>query len=94
METPAITIQRGRGKGRDFWGIRSWLSTVCCVVTPGEDPKNGLSMSDVAILADTYPQVAQETIRGTRNHYRVLAVLEKLGCPDSLLYGQRERRAA
>ncbi|MDL2313367.1 hypothetical protein LJC36_00125 [Desulfovibrio sp. OttesenSCG-928-C14] len=81
MSNAAMAIQRGIGKGRDPWGIRKWLSQ-----TEYED-KKGLSMSDVARYSRVPPQVAQETIRGTRNHYRVLEFLEKLGCPDELLYG-------
>ena len=72
---PAATVQRGIGKGRQPWRIREYLSGI------------GKTMTDVAIAADTYPQVAQETIRGTRNHRRVLETLETLGCPKNYLYG-------
>lgn len=82
--TPAITVQRGCGKGRNPWMIRAYLSAVV------HGSKRGLSMTDVAAMAETYPQVAQETIRGTRNHKRVLTVLESLGCPREFLYGQAE----
>ncbi len=76
--TPAQIIQRGKGKGRDSWAIRAFLSA------------QGLNMSSVARLAGTYPQVAQETIRGTRNNRRVLVVLETLGCPENYLYGKEK----
>ena len=84
--TPAISIQRGKGKGRDQWKIRAFLSTLI-----GPEGKT-MSMSAVAVMAKTYPQVAQETIRGTRNHSRVLEVLEQLGCPRAYLYGEEPEK--
>ena len=72
---PAATVQRGIGKGRQPWRIREYLSGI------------GKTMTDVARTAETYPQVAQETIKGTRNHRRVLETLERLGCPREYLYG-------
>ena len=72
---PAATVQRGIGKGRQPWRIREYLSGI------------GKTMTDVARTAETYPQVAQETIRGTRNHRRVLEALETLDCPREYLYG-------
>lgn len=86
--TPAISVQRGRGKGRNPWRIREFLSGVTY------EEKEGLTMCDVARLAKVPPQVAQETIRGTRNHYRVLGVLESLGCPEELLYGRSAKTSA
>lgn len=79
--TPAHTIQRGCGKGRNPWKIREFLSSI-----PSGNGRS-VSMTTIAELAETYPQVAQETIRGTRNHKRVLRVLENLGCPVEYLYG-------
>lgn len=78
---PAQIIQRGKGKGRNPWRIREFLSTL------KKDDGSAMNMSDVARMAATWPQVAQETIRGTRNHTRVLDVLAKLGCPEEYLYG-------
>ena len=83
--TSAQVVQVGRGKGRDPWRIREFLGGII-----GPDGR-ALSMAAVAVMAKTYPQVAQETVRGTRNHGRVLRVLEKLGCPKEYLYGQPER---
>jgi hypothetical protein len=80
--TSASVIQKGIGKGRQPWQIRQYLSGL------------GLSMSDVARRATTFPQVAQETVKGIRNHRRVLAVLEDLGCPAEYLYGNGKERAA
>ncbi len=82
--TPANqTIQRGRGKGRDQWEIRKFLNGL------------GLTMTAVAKKANTYPPVVTDTLRGVRNHGRVLAVLEELGCPKELLYPlEYGRRAA
>lgn len=73
---PAQTIQRGKGKGRNPWQIRAFLSGV------------GMNMTKVAERAETWPQVVQETVRGTRNHARTLKVLEDLGCPLEYLYGK------
>jgi trimethylamine:corrinoid methyltransferase-like protein len=85
-KTPASTIQRGRGKGRDPWEIRKYLSSM------------GLTMADVAVRAETYRPVVSDTVNGIRNHARTLAVLESLGCPLELLYPleamQGEGRAA
>ena len=79
MSTPAQVVQRGCGKGRDPWSIRRFLD------------EKALNMSCIATMAKTYPQVAQETIRGTRNHKRVLEQLEKLGCPKEYLYGSKKQ---
>ena len=76
MTTPAITIQRGKGKGRKPWQVREWLAG------------QGLNMAAVARIAQVHHNVVQETVRGTRNHNRVLAVLEELGCPSQYLYGE------
>ncbi len=73
----AQTVQRGRGKGRNPWLIRAYLSSL------------GMNMSQLAERAETWPQVAHETVRGTRNHGRTLEVLEKLGCPRAYLYGDK-----
>lgn len=77
----AQIIQRGIGKGRNPWLIRAFLSG------------KGTNMSKVAKLAETYPQVVQETVLGFRNHRRTLNVLEKLGCPQEYLYGQHAHKA-
>ena len=79
----AQLIQKGKGKGRDPWLIRAYLGTI-------KNPETGraMNMSAVAILAETYPQVVQETVKGIRNHERTLKVLEDLGCPYQYLYGE------
>ena len=89
----AITIQRGRGKGRDPWAIRQWLSGQTAIMPDGK-PKTGLTMSDVGKLARVRHQISNDTIHGIRNHKNVLSVLENLGCPEHLLYGQPERSKA
>jgi hypothetical protein len=80
------TIQRGRGKGRDQWAIRKFLSEL------------NLTMTAVAAKANAPLPVVTDTVRGVRNHGRVLAVLEALGCPMELLYPNEhqnnERRIA
>ena len=88
--TPATYVQRASGKGRDPWRIREFLAGIIVDGKP-------LSMSAVARMAKTYPHVAQETVRGVRNHKDVLKVLETLGCPKEYLYGKsaaQGRRAA
>ncbi len=87
MSVPTC-FQRGSARGRDPWAIRAFLDTI---QTEEGRPFN---MSTVARLANTYPQVAQETIRGMRNHGRVLAVLEILGCPREYLYGASRPKVA
>ena len=72
--TTAISLQRGRGKGRDPWEIRKLLSNL------------GLNMQDVAVMAGTYRHTVSDTVKGLRNHARTLAVLENLGLPLELLY--------
>lgn len=79
MTTQATTIQYGCGKGRNPWAIREYLCSL------------GLSMAEVGRMANTYPQVAQETIRGTRNHRRVLKALEDLNCPREYLYARAHK---
>ena len=74
MNATVSELQRGKGKGRDHWVIRGFLLS------------RKHTMADVARAAKVAPQVAQETIRGTRNHKRVLAVLKSLGCPEELLF--------
>jgi hypothetical protein len=85
MNITARTKQRGRGKGRDFWGIRKWLSA------KRVEQENGTmrapSMSWIARKAATDPSKARQTLMGVRNHRRVLKVLEDMGCPPRLLYG-------
>ena len=68
-------IQSGIGKGRNPLLIRGFLA------------KNRLNMSVIARMAETYPSIVQATIRGVRNHKRVLTILENLGCPTAYLYG-------
>lgn len=81
--TPANqTIQRGRGKGRDQWEIRRFLSEI------------NLTMTAVAVKAETHLPVVTDTVRGVRNHGRVLQVLEDLGCPKEVLYPQEYAREA
>lgn len=83
----AQLIQKGKGKGRNPWLIRAFLASL-------KDPETGLAMnmSKVAILAETYPQVVQETVKGIRNHERTLKVLEELGCPLEVLYGENSNQ--
>ncbi|MDL2320741.1 hypothetical protein LJC47_00120 [Desulfosarcina sp. OttesenSCG-928-B08] len=71
----AALVQRGRGKGRDPWGIRKFLW------------EKGLTMAAVGRLCGSHPVVAQETVRGIRNDKKVLGYLEQIGCPIELLYG-------
>lgn len=78
-----LSIQRGIGKGRDSWAIRKFIAE-----------RYGLNMSDVARMAKVQNNIVNDTFRGIRNHGRVLAVLEQLGCPEKYLYGEREREAA
>ena len=66
--------QRGIGRGRDPWLIRRFLNG------------KGLTMADVAVMAHASRRDASETVRGIRNHRRILAELERLGCPAELLY--------
>lgn len=81
--TPAKhTIQRGRGKGRNPWRIREFLDS------------QGKKVTGVAAEAGVKVHVVSNTIRGIRNHGRVLAVLEALGCPRELLYPHECTRAA
>jgi hypothetical protein len=76
MITPATIVQRGSGKGRDPWLIRRWLAA------------RGLNMANIAVMARTRKCVVSDTIRGVRNHHRVLKQLDDLGCPTALLYPQ------
>lgn len=78
----AVSLQRGSGKGRDPWAIRRWLSGT------------GQNMADIARTVGTYNHVVSDTVRGLRNHKKVLAQLEKLGCPQELLYPLRNKEAA
>jgi len=83
--TTAISLQRGRGKGRNPWRIREFLDD------------QGKNLTDVAAKAKARKNVVSDTIRGLRNHARTLKVLEALGCPQELLYPlehQREETAA
>jgi hypothetical protein len=75
----AKSIQSGRGKGRNPWRIREYLADL------------GLTMADVGRMANVQRQVAQETVRGTRNHRRVLEALEGLGCPSVYLYPEHQQ---
>lgn len=68
------TKQRGRGIGRDQWAIRKFLYEI------------DLTMTAVAAKASTPLPVVTATLRGVRNHHRVLAVLEALGCTRAMLY--------
>lgn len=72
--TTAIAIQRGRGRGRNPWRIREFLDN------------RGETVTSLAIRAKVDLARASDTIRGIRNHGRVLAELEKMGCPRELLY--------
>ena len=78
-------IQRGSGIGRSPWPLRDWIE------------KKGLTVTGVADMAEVKCFVVSHTLRGYRNHGRVLVVLEALGCPKKLLYpheyGDAERAA-
>lgn len=68
------SLQRARGKGRNQWVIRAYLDS------------KGLNMSDLADKAQVHHHIVGETLRGLRNHGRVLKELERLGCPKEILY--------
>ena len=72
--TPASILQRGKGKGRNPWRIREYLASI------------GVNMNDVARMAGVHHNIVGDTVRGMRNHRRVLEQLETLGCPAEYLY--------
>jgi hypothetical protein len=83
--TTAISLQRGRGKGRNPWRIREFLDN------------RGETVTSLAAKAGVKVTKASDTIRGVGNHFRVLAALEAMGCPRDLLYPRihgREEAAA
>ena len=80
--TTAISKQRGSGKGRNSWRIREFLDN------------QGESLTSVADKARAQLSHTSATLRGVRNHARVLAVLEELGCPRELLYPLEENGRA
>lgn len=81
----ARIVQRGSGKGRNPWRIREYLSSL-----KDEDGKI-MNMSSVAKRARVKHNVVSDTVRGIRNHGRVLKALEDLGCPKEYLYGDEDR---
>ncbi len=63
----------GAGAGRDPWVIRRHL-----------DLKN-TNMSQIAKKLQLSPAMVQQTVKGSKNNRRVLAMLRELGCPVEAL---------
>jgi transcriptional regulator with XRE-family HTH domain len=61
------------GKNRQPWRIREFLDG------------RGLSMADVGREIGVAKHIMSETVRGIRNHRRVLSKLRELGCPEKFL---------
>lgn len=63
----------GVGVGRDYYGIKKWLDD------------NRLTAKAVAEKAGVHPSAVSDTLRGVRNHRRILLTLRAMGCPDEIL---------
>ena len=72
--TPAITLQRGCGKGRDPWDLDRFIRG------------KGLKKIHIARQLAKHHNIISETFTGVRNDRAVLQYLESLGCPQKLLY--------
>ncbi|MGE4471138.1 MAG: hypothetical protein AB7D47_13470 [Desulfovibrio sp.] len=61
------------GKNRQPWRIREFLES------------QGMNMADVGRKVGASKHLMSETVRGIRNHRRILAYLRDMGCPEKYL---------
>ena len=64
-----IHAAAGPGRHRKPYRIREYLDT------------KGMNMADIARALGVSIQAVSATVRGSRNHRKVLAALRDLGCP-------------
>ncbi|WP_051694172.1 helix-turn-helix domain-containing protein [Desulfohalovibrio reitneri] len=68
-----LTHPIGSGRERRPWDIRRWLNN------------QGYTIKDLAGELGVTPSAVSHTIRGARNHRKVLELLRHLGCPTKYL---------
>ncbi len=61
------------GKNRQPWRIREFLES------------RGMNMADVDREVGASKHLMSETVRGIRNHRRILAYIRDMGCPEKYL---------
>jgi len=61
------------GKNRQPWRIREFLES------------KGKNLADVGREVGASKHLVSETVRGIRNHRKILAYLRDLGCPEQYL---------
>lgn len=74
------TVKTGAGRERDYFAIKAWMD------------KKGISIKQFAEKIGVHRSTVSHTIRGARNHRKVLRELAILGCPIRILSLPRDMR--